>query len=609
MSGVFGYVGAQLPAVSAAMARRAGEPDATSANVASGAEHAIGAAGIVQLARTLERGDAALALYGHPFIEQAGQRVTAVDAVAAVLLARLASEGRVALQSLGGDFSLAYVEPKRHYVLLATDRMGIRNIVYAASSGAVVFGPDCDTVACHPAIAREIDPQQIYNYLYFHMVPGPATIYRQLQRVSPGHGVEFEHGAVTVHRYWQMPFDEHAKASFEDLRPRFRAALDTAVATYAQPGSTGTFLSGGTDSSTVAGLLARREHRAISAFSIGFDASGYDEMDYARLAARHFGLDHQTYYVTPDDVVDAATSIAEAYDQPFGNASAVPTYFCARLARQHGISRLLAGDGGDELFGGNTRYARQQQFAYYDRVPEWLRGGMIEPMVRRLPLTAPSLLRKARSYVDQASMPMPDRYESYNLLARIGPASIFTAEFLGEVDTAGPLTLQREIYDDTTAVSLINRMLSFDFQFTLADNDLPKVTRMCDLADIDVAFPMLDDGVVAFSATLAPRMKLRGTRLRYFFKRALTDFLPPGIIAKEKHGFGLPFGVWLTTSRRLRDLAGDSLAGLRTRGFVRPEFIDRLLDRDVAVHPGYYGSMVWILMMLELWYRRSSPAR
>ena len=498
--------------------------------------------------------------------------------------------------------------PTRGYLLLATDRMGIRNIIYATADRSVVFGPDCDTVACHPAIAREIEPQQIYNYLYFHMVPGPATIYRQLKRVPPGHCVEFEHGVAAAHRYWQMPFDERAGTSFADLRPRFRAALDTAVATYARPGSTGTFLSGGTDSSTVSGVLAQQEHRAIPAFSIGFDASGYDEMDYARLAARHFGLDHQAYYVTPDDVVDAVPRIAEAYDQPFGNASAVPTYFCARLAREHGVALLLAGDGGDELFGGNTRYAKQQQFAYYDRVPQWFRRVLIEPTVRRLPATAPSLVRKARSYVEQASMPMPDRYESYNLLERIGPATVFTDEFLASIDLAGPLAHQRDVYNDTNAVSLINRMLSFDFQFTLADNDLPKVTRMCELAGVDVAFPMLDDGVVAFSATLLPDMKLRGTRLRYFFKRALSDFLPAAIIAKEKHGFGLPFGVWLTTSSRLRELAGDSLTGIRARHFVRPEFVDQLLDRDVAVHPGYYGSMVWILMMLEQWYRRRRPA-
>ena len=608
MSGIFGYVGGGTPATAAAMARSAGGEAAPAAKADDPSGWTIGAAGTSDVAHCIARDERALALYGHPFVEDRGRRVTAIADVAALLFARLADAGRGALQTIGGDFALAYLVAKRGYALLATDRMGIRNVVHAARGGSAAFGPDCDTVAQHPAVALEIDPQQIYNYLYFHMVPGPATAYRDVRRIPPGHCVEIEHGRTTLHRYWQMPFDERALAPFADLRARFRGALDVAVATYDRPGATGAFLSGGTDSSTVSGLLARQEQRAIPAFSIGFDATGYDEMEYARIAAGHFGLAHHAYYVTPADVVAAVPRIAQAYDQPFGNASAVPTYFCATLARQHGVSLLLAGDGGDELFGGNARYARQQQFAYYDRIPAALRRALLEPALRRFPAGSPALLRKARSYVEQASMPMPQRYESYNLLERIGASTILTDDFLRSVDPAAPLARQREVYADTNATSLINRMLSFDFQFTLADNDLPKVTRMCELAGVDVAFPMLDDGVVAFSATLAPDMKLRGTTLRYFFKRALADFLPPAIIAKEKHGFGLPFGVWLTQDRRLRELAGDSLTGIRERGFVRPQFVTRLLDRDVADHPGYYGAMVWILMMLEQWHRRERRA-
>ena len=608
MSGVFGYGSKGTPTIAAAMARRAGGGQATASHGPADSRWTIGAAGAPDIAHSLARDGRALALCGHPFIEHQGRRVTPIREVAALLFEQLVDTGRAALQSLGGDFALAYAEPERDYVLLATDRMGIRNIVYAIAQGAAVFGPDCDAVACHPALALEIDPQQIYNYLYFHIVPGPATIYRNLRRIPPAHCVEVRHGDATLHRYWRMPFDERSSAPFADLRAGFRGALERAVATCDRPGATGTFLSGGTDSSTISGLLARQEQRATAAFSIGFDASGYDEMEYARIAASHFGLAHHAYYVTPADVVGAIPHIADAYDQPFGNASAVPTYFCATLARQHGISLLLAGDGGDELFGGNTRYAKQRQFAYYDRIPRGLRQALLEPAVRRFPAASPALLRKARSYVEQASMPMPDRYESYNLLDRIGAASILTDDFLRSVDPAAPLARQREVYEDTNATSLINRMLSFDFQFTLADNDLPKVTRMCELAGVDVAFPMLDDGVVAFSAALPPDMKLRGTTLRYFFKRALADFLPPAIIDKEKHGFGLPFGVWLTKDRQLKELAGDSLAGIRARGFVRPQFVTQLLDRDVVLHPGYYGSMVWILMMLEQWYRRDRRA-
>jgi asparagine synthase (glutamine-hydrolysing) len=606
MSGIYGFAGAGTPDILTAMGRSASrfKNGTTAHDVAL----TVGASGLPMTARAIERGERTLAIFGHPFIENLGHRVTAIGDVAAILIDRLAADRVGALDAIGGDFALAYVEPKRRYALLATDRFAIRDIVYAVIGESLVFGPDCDTVACHPAVSREVDPQQIYNYFYFHMVPGPATIYRGLWRVSPGRCLEFKDGRAAIHRYWQIRFAEHDRTPFADLRLRFREVLDTAVATFMHPGTTGTFLSGGTDSSTISGLLARLERRAIPAFSIGFDASGYDEMAYARLAARHFGLDHHAYYVTPRDVVSAVPRIVAAYDQPFGNASAVPTYFCARLAHEHGVSRLLAGDGGDELFGGNVRYAKQQQFAYYDNVPRTFQR-LLAPAVQGLGSnSAPSVLRKARSYIDQASMPMPDRYDSYNLLTRIGPRTIFSDDFLASIDPAAALAHQRDVYRDTNAASLINRMLSFDFQFTLADNDLPKVTRMCQLAGVDVAFPMLEDGVVAFSAKLAPDMKLRGTRLRYFFKRALDDFLPREIIAKEKHGFGLPFGVWLTSDSQLRELAGDSLSAIRIRGFIRPEFVDRLLAHDVGAHPGYYGSMVWLLMMLEQWHRRERPA-
>ena len=374
---------------------------------------------------------------------------------------------------------------------------------------------------------------------------------------------------------------------------------------YATPRNCGAFLSGGTDSSTISGLLGAVTGSPAQTFSIGFDAEGFDEMHYARIAAAHFGTAQHEYYVTPDDVVDAIPRIAAIYDQPFGNASAIPTYYCARLARSHGITRILGGDGGDELFGGNARYARQYQFARYERAPAILRKGVLEPLLRHLPFVDQvALLRKARSYIAQASMPMPERYESYNLLERLGAENVLTPEFLGAIDRAGPIGHMRDVYQAADAGTLINRMLALDFQFTMADNDLPKVTRMCELAGIDVAFPMLDDDLMDFSLTLAPSLKLRGTQLRYFFKRALSDFLPHEIITKEKHGFGLPVGAWLQDHAGLRTLAGDAMLTLRGRGIVRPEFIDQLVDQHLATHAGYYGTMVWILMMLEFWFQR-----
>jgi asparagine synthase (glutamine-hydrolysing) len=325
-------------------------------------------------------------------------------------------------------------------------------------------------------------------------------------------------------------------------------------------------------------------------------------MEYARIAARHFGTDHHEYYVTADDVVTSIEAIVTSFDQPFGNSSVLPAYYCASMARDSGVEMLLAGDGGDELFGGNTRYAKQRIFDAYGRIPSPLRIGFIEPAIagsralKRIPA-----IRKAASYVEQAKIPLPHRLDVYNLLLRIGIDEVLTAEFLETIDKAEHIRQQAETYAACSARTPINRMLAYDWKYTLADNDLPKVLGATAHAKVGVAFPLLDDRLVDFSLRLQPRYKLKGSTLRWFFKEALRGFLPDAILAKKKHGFGLPFGIWVTRHAPLRDLAFQSIRSLGRRGIVRSDFIDRLMTEYLPQHPGYYGELVWIMMVLELW--------
>jgi asparagine synthase (glutamine-hydrolysing) len=521
--------------------------------------------------------------------------------------------GPAMLERLIGAFALAVVvdRAERREALVATDRLGVEAMCFALHGDAFAFGTRADAVAV--LAGRTVtDPQALYDYLYFHMVPAPRTIFAGVQRLLPGTYARLRDGALNVRSYWQPRFVEPDSAPFADLALQFRQVLNTGVTraagrTDANGNETvGCFLSGGTDSSTVSGLLAKVTGRPAPTFSIGFDAQGYDEMEFARVAARHFATAHREYYVTPDDVVDAVARIAGAHDQPFGNASVLPAYYCARLAREHGITRLLAGDGGDELYGGNERYATQQVFSLYGRVPASLRRGLLEPLLGALP--AAGLLRKAKGYVRQANIRLPDRLQTYNLLERTGPEQVLNRDFLAGLDREAPLRLLRESYDGAQARSQINRLLALDLRFTLADSDLPKVNRACELAGVEVAYPLLDSAVVDFSLQLPPDYKLKGTKLRWFFKEALRDFLPREVIEKKKHGFGLPFGVWLRQHPALHALAGDTLASLRKRHIVNDSLIDELLDAKLGEHAGYYGTLVWVLMTLELWLSRSQPS-
>jgi asparagine synthase (glutamine-hydrolysing) len=509
-----------------------------------------------------------------------------------------------ALQTVGGNFSLAIRLPDGR-IVLAVDRFAIRSLCYREIGGELHFGPSADAVR---SSETEIDPQAIFDYLYFHVIPSPRTIYKGIYRLPPGHFAVFEKGKLTVKPYWIPRFDVDANHnSLKVLTTEFRSILQQAAHREVDHARPACFLSGGTDSSTVAGMATLASGKTVDTYSIGFDAQGYDEMQFARIAAKKFGTRHHEYYVTPEDLVRDIPSVAAYYDQPFGNSSALPAFSCAKMARDDGVTKLLAGDGGDELFGGNTRYAKQRVFGWYGNISKTLRDSVLEPLADISALNIIPLVRKGTSYINQAKVPMPDRMMTYNLLFRLGVKDVLTKQMLSLVDVDDPTKQQRQVWNQLHTSDLVNQMLAFDWRYTLAECDLPKVVGTTALAGLQVGFPMLDHQLLAFSLKLPTEYKLKGFKLRWFFKEALRGFLPDEIISKKKQGFGLPFGVWTNSNAALESLASDSLNNLAKRGIVREEFVKSLMTQHLPAHPGYYGEMVWILMMLEQWFAAKAP--
>jgi asparagine synthase (glutamine-hydrolysing) len=510
-----------------------------------------------------------------------------------------AHRGSEATSLVSGNWGLAILVPERGELLLAVDRFSIETLCYAQEGDRISFAERADEV---PVVDRELDTQSIYDYLHFHMIPAPSTVFRNVSRLPGGHALIVRNGSSDVCAYWRHEFVEEHRVDFQSAKSEFLRLVEDAVRHQVVDGRVGSFLSGGTDSSTVAGMLCRVTGRECDTYSIGFDSEGYDEMEYARLASRHFGTKHHEYYVTPDDLLSGIPEVARHYDQPFGNSSAVPAYFCARVAKADGITHLLAGDGGDELFGGNSRYATQRLFDAYNMVPQSLRQGVLEPLLADVAWTRkiPGL-RQAGGYMRHARVPLPDRMETFNLIEALGVDSILTPSFLAGIDRGAPLRHRRDVWHQCSAKSLVNRMLAYDWRFTLADSDLPKVRGTTRLAGVSVGFPLLDNALTDFSMTLEPEWKLKGMKLRWFFKESLRGFLPDEIISKKKHGFGLPFGPWAICHAGLRKLAQNSLENLVDRSIVQGGFVHDLFQKHLPAHPGYYGEMVWILMMLEIW--------
>jgi len=513
------------------------------------------------------------------------------------------------LKHLHGHFALVLIDRDRNLCLLAVDRMGVRPLCYSiGDNDMLAFGSTTKSVRRHPAISGSINTQGLFDYLYFHAIPAPTAIFQHIKKLGPAERVVYEQGRIRVERYWAPKF-QHANQDFPTLKNQLRETLRAAVARSAdgESGSVGAFLSGGIDSSTVSGLLSEISDSPVQTYTIGFSEPGYDELEFARIAASHFATELHDYYVTAEDVAAAIPQVAGAFDEPFGNSSAIPALFCARLARENGTRVMLAGDGGDELFGGNTRYVTQKIFGFYERFPKLLRDLVIDPAFynNKLSQMLP-LVRKINRYIEQAKIPLPARTESYNFLSRNDPRTILHPDFLAAIDLSSPAQHLESVYAEAQSVSELDRLLYLDWKFTLADNDLRKVVRTCEIAGIEVRFPILDDEVVEFSTTVPSHLKIKQLRLRYFFKEALKDFLPMETIKKSKHGFGLPFGQWLKKSPLLQDFVYDSLNSLKSRHIVDPVFLDGLIDSHRSGHAAYYGSMLWVLMMLEQWFQTHS---
>lgn len=520
---------------------------------------------------------------------------------------------RMALfRCLRGSFAIAVIDRRTRSLLLAVDRFGIETMCWnELNSGGIVFGSTTDIVRAHPAVTSTVSEQAIFNYLYFGISPSPGTIYREHRKLLPAQYLYYEQGRAQIGFYWEMPYCETTTESVPDLTQELMQRLRAAIAraTEAQdPATLGAFLSGGLDSSTVAGLLSEAAGGRAKTFTIGFSHEEYDEVHYAEIAARHFGTEHHNYYLTPGDVADALPTVARAFDEPFGNSSVVPAYYCAKFAREHGVQLMLAGDGGDEIFAGNSRYVDQQVLELYGNIPSVLRSHLIEPLVMGLPgIDHWTIGRKARNYIRRASLGMPDRLEATNFYRSAALSEIFTTETLAAMDPHEPLTDLREVYDRTQSSSMLQRMLHLDLKITLADNDLRKVTGACHMAGVDVAYPFLDDDVVEFSAHVPPSLLIRRMTRRWFFRRAIRGFLPAETLAKRKHGFGMPYVEWPREDHRLREISLDCMRSLRQRGYFRPEFLDRIVAQDGA---GTYDALTWDITMLELWLReREVPVR
>ena len=514
--------------------------------------------------------------------------------------------GTDCLKLLHGGFSFALWDEKKQRLILAIDRLGVKSLYWRRGRGSLLFASRIGAIRTVQEEPVDVNLPAIMQFLLFSAVPAPVSSDRGTAKLRPGTLVSFQSGEIVEQQYWDLEYLEGGNRKLEDWSRELREGMRSAVYRHAegcaQP-ETGCYLSGGTDSSSVV-AFASEVLKPARTFSIAFQESGFSEIEYARTAASVFRTDHSEKFLTPQDASDALDKIISYYDEPFANSSAIGSYYCAVLARERGVATLLAGDGGDELFGGNERYASDKRFALYHSLPRWLRRRLIEPVVSLLPEDG-GKLSLPRKYVRRANIPNPRRMLSYNFFLSMPPEEVFEVDFCRHAAPQDWLAVPEDHFRRVHASSELNRILYMDVKMTLADNDLRKVSGTAELAGVNVRYPLLDDRLAELSGRIPAALKLKGFEKRYIFKQAMKDILPRKILYKKKHGFGVPLAQWLLREPRMRELVSDLIHDRHTRqrGYFRPGFVERLMNLHKE-QPNFYGEIVWYLVTLELWHRK-----
>src|SRR6266498_3011115 len=499
--------------------------------------------------------------------------------------------GTAFAERLRGMFAIAIWDGRERRLVLARDRYGIKPLYYRAQDDGIVFASELR------ALPRdEIDLDALEAFLGFNSVPAPFSIFQGTRKLPPGH-VLLWNGSVELKRFARPAptadtrSDDEAEL-VEELRARLR---DSVRAHLVSDVPVGVLLSGGVDSCTLAALAAEESEEPLRTFSIGFEERSFDELADARLVAERYGTVHRELVLRPDAAL-LLPALADAFDEPFADSSALPTYLVSQLASED-VKVALSGEGGDELFGGYYTYAADLLALRLGRVARLLR-----PAVERLPTSTAraSFDYRAKRFVRAAHLPPLERHHGWKEIF----SADARAELIGRRNGFEPLDLLRARFAETEGADLLARLQDIDLGTYLVDDLLVKTDRASMAHSLEARVPFLDSVVTDFALALPSRHKVRGLRKKVLLRKAAAPLLPPPLLRRRKRGFSIPAAAWLRGE--LEPFARETLSAqtLKRQGYFRPEAVARLIDDHVSGRQDL-SRQLWCLLAFTLWYDRS----
>ena len=505
--------------------------------------------------------------------------------------------GAECVQKLRGMFAFAIYDERAGRLLLARDRLGKKPLHYALHNGTLLFASEMKSILAVRPEPAKLNVPALLQYMYFGYIPDPATAFEPIQKLAPGHVLEFEKGEVRVRQYWDFPqygtYDPASEAELlEELEYRLAEAVRIRLIADVPLGA---MLSGGTDSSIIVALMARATSQPVKTFSVGFRHADFDEAPYARLVAQKFGTDHHELIFEPD-LIETVETLTHHLEEPFGDSSMLPTYFISCLARKH-VKVALSGDGGDEAFAGYDRYRIHLRDRAYKGMPEWA-GRWYRRLVHPLiPYTVPG-----RNLAYSISLPWQERYiEGISLQSFQREMGILSEDFV--VSDRAPLKSFREYLDQAPAKDPLSRVLYLDSKTYLPGDILTKVDRMSMATSLEARVPMLDHIFLEWVTALTPQWKMRNGSQKFILKKlAARVGVPSEVLNRPKQGFALPLGEWMRGE--LKDLVLTTLLDSQTlqRGYFNAKGLRRMLDEHFRGRRDH-SARLWRLLIFELWHR------
>jgi asparagine synthase (glutamine-hydrolysing) len=510
------------------------------------------------------------------------------------------------VEKLRGMFTFALWDRPRRRLLLARDRVGIKPLFVYRDAEKLLFGSELKAILAHPELQLSIDPEALEDYLAFGLVPGPRSIFRQIEKLAPAHVWSLDAGnwSNPPRCYWQLRFEPDEGPSAAEWQEAIRAKVAESVKLHLIADvPVGAFLSGGIDSSIVVASCEGQTKGPLQTFSMGFPEQEVSELPFAREVAARYGTRHVEEVVTPDSVT-ILDDLTRYYDEPFADSSAIPTYLVSKLAARH-VKVVLSGDGGDEAFGGYSRYAHDlKEAALRERLPGWFRG-LLGPVSRAWP-KADWLPRPLRLKTALTNLSLPPGAAYANTLQVCRPPlrrQLLHPDVAGRLNGHDPAAKVVSVFAQARGGDVLGGMIAADVATLLPDDYLVKVDRASMACGLEARPPLLDHELLELTARMPSRFKIRKGQTKWLFKEAFRERLPGAILTRPKQGFEIPVNSWLRGPLRQRFLdlvleADSPVGGLIDRAVAR-----RLFDEHQSGR-ARHGGVLWSLLVLNAWASR-----